>query len=116
MECPQHFIPTVFAKNDGMRPSFRIPKGEPSVEDTPLVLRLIQMIRLTSHYLFDFASTFPNSTECFVWVEPLAHTGGIQRKNVTVHDLIGFASTSAGAGLSAIALNDPPKNVILPQA
>ena len=37
MECPQHFVPAVIAKIGGMRPSFRIPKGDSSVEDTPLV-------------------------------------------------------------------------------
>ena len=37
VERPQHFVPTVFAKIDGMRASFRIPKADSSVEDTPLV-------------------------------------------------------------------------------
>gem|GEM_PF-4213110 len=32
-----------------------------------LVLRLIQKINLIAHY-----STFPNITERYVWVEPLA--------------------------------------------
>ncbi|MGI9493243.1 MAG: hypothetical protein ACR2QF_12660, partial [Geminicoccaceae bacterium] len=36
-----------------------------------LVLRLIQMIHLTAHYLFGFASTFPNAADRSVWVEPL---------------------------------------------
>ena len=36
VECPQHFVPTVLSKNDGMGPSFRLPKGDSSVEDTPL--------------------------------------------------------------------------------
>ena len=35
VEYPQHFVPTVFAKIGGMRPSFRIPKGHSFVEDTP---------------------------------------------------------------------------------
>ena len=36
-----------------------------------LVLGLIQMVHLQTHYLFGFASTFPNVTDRSVWVEPL---------------------------------------------
>ena len=37
-----------------------------------LLVRPKQMIHLNAHYLFGFASTFPNITDRSVWVEPLA--------------------------------------------
>ena len=39
-----------------------------------LVLRLIQKIQLAAHYLFGFASTFPNRPDRSVWVDALAPT------------------------------------------
>ncbi|MGI9491995.1 MAG: hypothetical protein ACR2QF_06300, partial [Geminicoccaceae bacterium] len=62
---------------------------------TPLVLRLIQMIQLTMHYLFGFASTFPNTADRSVWVEPLArrlfqmHTAHIATLLKDIHALDG---------------------------
>ena len=71
VECPHHVVPTVFAKLGGMRPRSRMSQRDKYVEAMPLVLRLIQMILLQTHYLFGFASTFPNITDRSVWVEPL---------------------------------------------
>ena len=36
VECPQHLIPAVIAKNDGIRPSFRRSERDSDVEDIPL--------------------------------------------------------------------------------